>query len=112
MLALLFNHLGSSFSSSVRSDPDSPVPLPLEDYVFCPTGTLGSPAPWCAAGREGPGGGTAGTVALQAGSASEGWLEPWGKGVDKAVEVRMQALRRKKPDQGGGYTRAKLESLP
>lgn len=38
-------------------------------------------------------------------------MEPWGKG-EQGREVRMQALRRKKPDQGGGYTRAKLESLP
>lgn len=53
--------------------------------------------------------GPLGTAALQAGLASERMAGTLGKG-EQGREVRMQ-LRRKKPDQGGGYTRAKLERV-
>lgn len=79
--------------------------------MFLPNRNAESPAPWCAAGEEGPGGGTAGTVALQAelGLGEDGWN--LGGRVNKAVEVRMQALRRKKPDQGR-WLPSKTGSLP
>ena len=36
MLALLFSHLGSSFYSSVRSDPSQPPPLASGRLCFLP----------------------------------------------------------------------------
>lgn len=109
MLALLFNHLGSS-SSSVRSDPRQPRPLPLEDYVFWPNrNTRESSSSGVQQEREGPGGGTAGTVARWQ-AWSERMAEPWGK-VNKAGGEDAGA-QKEKPDQEVVTRGAKLESLP
>ena len=92
--------------------PGSPLPLPLEDCVFCPTGTLGSPAPWYAAGEGGTRRRNRGRSRSpgRLGLREDGWN--LGGRVNKAVELRMQALssrggRRFKARPGRGLCKSK-----